>query len=593
MNPTQTEHKTDHAAQKPGVKQRLVTFWVDNAVGDLLYSIGFWFEYVLVCLARKVKVVAHGAVVTVRNLLLMILRPFLLGVLTLLEDLLSPFLHIVSGFRHIRELPQTLEEQSDTELQPKDIRIAKIEYFFRGVKLYLPTVWVAATYFLPALAAAVLVVVVRRGLGLQFVLNVQVNGESVGYVATEQVFEKARDDVQGRILTAERLLQGTDDAQTEWDVNPTFTLAVADQTMTEREIANAILKTASDEIVNATAVYIDDELQFVTTEGDHLRSYLENIKAPYEDPMDTSVTTEFVHNIRMVDGVFLQKSVSSYADVIKALNAGAGLTKYTAKDGDTVQDVLDATGVSFDSLAQINPELLTLDQEIPGGTTLVTGAVNADLLQVKVVRHDTETIPVAYETENSTSSEYDYGKVVVVQDGVEGTADITYETTYIDGVPVDRQAVDYKVITQPVNKITITGTKLKTGMVAQVGSGSFMWPVPGYSYVSRWASLPGGHRGADICAPYGTPILAADSGSVVAAGWHWSYGNYVEIDHGNGYRTLYAHMSSISVTQGQAVSQGQEIGKVGSTGNSTGNHCHFEVYSGGTLISARQFFPGM
>ena len=180
-----------------------------------------------------------------------------------------------------------------------------------------------------------------------------------------------------------------------------------------------------------------------------------------------------------------------------------------------------------------------------------------------------------------------------MQEGVEGTADITYETTYIDGVPVDRQAVEYTVITQPVNKITITGTKLKTGMVAQVGSGSFMWPVPGYSYVSRWASLPGGHRGADICAPYGTPILAADSGSVVAAGWHWSFGNYVEIDHGNGYRTLYAHMSSISVTQGQAVSQGQEIGKVGSTGNSTGNHCHFEVYSGGTLISARQFFPGM
>ena len=57
MNPTQTEHKTDHPTQKPGVKQRLVTFWVDNAVGDLLYRIGFWFEYVLVCLARKVKAV--------------------------------------------------------------------------------------------------------------------------------------------------------------------------------------------------------------------------------------------------------------------------------------------------------------------------------------------------------------------------------------------------------------------------------------------------------------------------------------------------------------------------------------------------------
>ena len=593
MNPTQTEHQAEGRTQKPGIKQRMVAFWVDNAVGDFLYRVGFLFEYVLVCLGRKVYTVARGFAVTVRNLLVMILRPILLGLITLLEDLLSPFMHMASGFKHIRELPQTLEEQSDTELQPKDIRIAKIEYFFRGVRRYLPTVWTAATYFFPALAAAALVMVVRRGLSLQFVLEVQVNGESVGYVASEQVFEKARDDVQGRILTAERLLQGTDDAKTDWEVNPTFTLAVAGQTMTEREIANAILKTASDEIVNATAVYIDDELQFVTTEGDHLRSYLENIKAPYEDAFDASVTTAFVHDIRMVDGVFLQKSVSSYADVIKALNQGAGLTKYTAHEGDTVQDVLDATGVSFDSLAQINPELHTLDQEIPEGTTLVTGAVNADLLKVKVVRYDTETIPVAYETENSTSSEYAYGKVVVVQEGVEGTADITYETTYIDGVPVDRQAVEYTVITQPVNKITITGTKLKTGMVAQVGSGSFMWPVPGYSYVSRWASLPGGHRGADICAPYGTPILAADSGSVVAAGWHWSFGNYVEIDHGNGYRTLYAHMSSISVTQGQAVTQGQEIGKVGSTGNSTGNHCHFEVSSGGTLISARQFFPGM
>ncbi|MFR3227368.1 MAG: M23 family metallopeptidase, partial [Blautia massiliensis (ex Durand et al. 2017)] len=111
------------------------------------------------------------------------------------------------------------------------------------------------------------------------------------------------------------------------------------------------------------------------------------------------------------------------------------------------------------------------------------------------------------------------------------------------------------------------------------------------TYVSRWMSS--GHRGADICAPYGVPVLASDSGTVVAAGWHWSYGNYVEIDHGNGYTTLYGHMSRIVVAQGQAVTQGQKIGEVGSTGNSTGNHCHFEMTYNGSLFSAYTLFPGM
>lgn len=76
------------------------------------------------------------------------------------------------------------------------------------------------------------------------------------------------------------------------------------------------------------------------------------------------------------------------------------------------------------------------------------------------------------------------------------------------------------------------------------------------------------HKGADICAAYGTPIIASDSGKVVTAGWHYSYGNYVIIDHGNGYRTLYAHMSQLKCTAGQAVNQGDVIGLVGSTGDS-------------------------
>ena len=89
------------------------------------------------------------------------------------------------------------------------------------------------------------------------------------------------------------------------------------------------------------------------------------------------------------------------------------------------------------------------------------------------------------------------------------------------------------------------------------------------------------------------PIIASDSGVVVTATYHWSYGNYVVIDHGNGWRTLYGHMSSIAVSSGQGVARGQVIGYIGSTGNSTGNHCHFEMYQNGVRVSARNFFGGL
>ena len=559
-----------------------------NTVGDMLYMVGFWVEYVFVCVGRRVGAVVRGIGDTVLNLLLIVLRPILIGIITLIEDLTSPFVRMASGIRHIRAIPDTLAESEDG-----DVRRAKKKYLASGIRKYSIVVWNAITYILPAVAAAGLVVLVRSGLGLRFVLNVQVNGENVGYVESEQVFENAREDVQSRINTAKSMLEeaGASVPDTQWEVSPTYSLAVSDDTMTESEIANAILQTASDEIVDGTAVYIDGTLRFVTTEGDHLRTYLESIKAPFENDMDSSIRTGFVHDIRLLDGVYLQESIMSYSDVISALNEGSGVHTYVAEEGDTVQSVVDTTGVTFDSLAQMNPDLQSLDQEIPAGTELLTGASSAELLKVKVVQTETETVAIPFSTEKSESDEYDFGKTVTLQEGVDGLEDVTYEITMIDGEVTDRQAVSYNVLQEPVTQITVTGTKLKNGMVAKLGSGSFVWPVPGYKYVSRW--MGNGHRGADICAAYGTPIYASDSGTVIAAGWHYSYGNYVEIDHGNGYKTLYAHMSRILVSQGQAVSKMDQIGEVGSTGNSTGNHCHFEMYYNNVLFSAQTLFGGM
>ena len=133
-------------------------------------------------------------------------------------------------------------------------------------------------------------------------------------------------------------------------------------------------------------------------------------------------------------------------------------------------------------------------------------------------------------------------------------------------------------------------------------TGSYLWPTPGCTYITsgygnrihpifgteRW------HSGIDIGAAAGSSVLAADSGTVIeAVSMHYSWGNYVKIDHGNGYKTLYAHMSSFAVSLGDTVEQGQVIGYVGNTGNSYGNHCHLEMSYNDVLFNARDVFPNM
>ena len=130
------------------------------------------------------------------------------------------------------------------------------------------------------------------------------------------------------------------------------------------------------------------------------------------------------------------------------------------------------------------------------------------------------------------------------------------------------------------------------------GSGSLIWPCPTYTYISsefggrvspitgKWQ---GGHKGMDIASGKGNPVIAAASGTVVKSYLSSSYGNYIVISHGGGLMTAYAHMTRRLVSVGDTVAAGQQIGTVGSTGNSTGNHLHFEVYENGTAVNPRNY----
>lgn len=120
-----------------------------------------------------------------------------------------------------------------------------------------------------------------------------------------------------------------------------------------------------------------------------------------------------------------------------------------------------------------------------------------------------------------------------------------------------------------------------------------IWPLPGYSAndITQYYGN-NGHNGMDIGVPYGTPIVAAASGEVLNASYHWSWGNNVLLYHNGTYSTRYAHMSSMAVSVGQYVSQGQVIGYVGNTGNSFGDHLHFEVYLDGYRVDPYPYLFG-
>ncbi|MBQ5583517.1 MAG: peptidoglycan DD-metalloendopeptidase family protein [Ruminiclostridium sp.] len=145
------------------------------------------------------------------------------------------------------------------------------------------------------------------------------------------------------------------------------------------------------------------------------------------------------------------------------------------------------------------------------------------------------------------------------------------------GVEISRETLATKILTEPVPQIVSVGT----AQGVEAAQGRFLWPTTGqitspFGYRTIFGSTSF-HRGLDIANAAGMDILASAGGTVTWAGPKGTYGNLLILDHGNGFTTYYAHCSRLLVTEGDAVSQGEKIALMGSTGRSTGSHLHFEV----------------
>lgn len=301
---------------------------------------------------------------------------------------------------------------------------------------------------------------------------------------------------------------------------------------------------------------------------------LDMLKEKYVQKDDKEMIKEvgFVGNIDIqAEEVIIEKIMTLEEAFNYIVNGTEKIEKYTVQKGDTASHIAVRYDISLKDIENANPDIdlnrLQIGQEI-------NLTVPKPLIDVKIVKglNYEEGIPydVVYE---STDNLYK-GSTKVKVSGKKGKKKVEAELIEINGILREKKIISEDIIEKPRTKVVLRGTKPRPKTLAY---GSFINPggsVITSRFGARWGRQ---HNGIDIGMPIGTSVKAADGGKVTFAGWKSGYGYLVIIDHENGYKTYYGHLSKTLVKKGQRVYRGQIIAKSGNTGRTTGPHLHFEV----------------
>ena len=407
---------------------------------------------------------------------------------------------------------------------------------------------------------------------------VTVDGEKVGVVADQDIVSAAIQEVEAEGSS----LLGYD-YQVEGDIDYQFTLTLKTELDGEKEIENYFydqLNSVSDHL-RKYQVSVDGEVIGVVKDEAALNEMLDQMQDQYVT--ENTVSADFVEDLS-VDYIYSADNMMTVEEMHQALTANTtGETTYTVVKGDTYNGIAYANDMSLSDLMALNPQA-DINRLMIGDVVNVKEVIPTVSVETveEVTYHEAIACPV--ETQED-SSMYKGDSKILVQ-GEEGEALVEATVTYVNGVEKERDIQSSTTLREPTTTIKAVGTKEKPKTASK---GYFIWPIKGkinsyfggryifgsYSY----------HSGLDIKASYGASIKAADGGTVTFAGWKGTYGNLVIITHDNGTQTYYAHNSSLLVSAGEKVYQGQVIAKAGSTGRSTGNHCHFEVRVNGSAVN--------
>ncbi|WP_194840871.1 peptidoglycan DD-metalloendopeptidase family protein [Filobacillus milosensis] len=280
------------------------------------------------------------------------------------------------------------------------------------------------------------------------------------------------------------------------------------------------------------------------------------------------------------------RKILSVTQLEKLLERGTrGKKVHTIQESEVLGKVAMNYDLSIDELLELNPELDENSIVQVGQEVYVEDEKPYIDVSYTVEKEVEESIDFKTVTKNSDSLYK--GQREVDQQGKKGKKKVKYKVTTKNNEVISKEKVSEEVIEEPKDKVVLKGTKV----IPSRGTGQFSWPAIGGTITSymgfRWGRQ---HKGIDIAGVSNRTIKAADNGVIVSAGWHSTFGRRVVINHNNGYKTLYAHLSSINVSVGQTVKKGQKIGVMGSTGRSTGVHLHFEVFKNGRNVNPMDFY---
>lgn len=409
---------------------------------------------------------------------------------------------------------------------------------------------------------------------------VSVNGQDMGVVASPDEVASIVSNVESRAAD----VLGEDYAyEPEVSTTPVYV------TPGELSDATQIEDTLFEEVgayMTAYAISVDGmELGRAATK-DELYQMLDEVAQPYIP--EEAIRYEFMEDVQVYPievPANTQFDTQAVRETLSSLEIEQAT--YEVKKGDTFNAIAYSLDMWPNDLSVLNPDVI-VDKLWVGQELVIQQAV--PYLSVKVTTDETYEEVVTSPVEYIETADLYVGDTKVKEQGEDGLALVNAQVIYVNGVEMGRKVISSTTLQEATTTYTYTGT---TPRPVTASNGYFIWPVRGtitsnFGGRNLWGSYDF-HLGIDIACRTGTGIKAADGGTVIKAGWSGSYGYLVAIRHDNGIVTYYAHNSSLLVSVGQKVYQGQIIAKAGMTGNASGPHCHFEVRVNGTSVNPRNY----
>ena len=415
--------------------------------------------------------------------------------------------------------------------------------------------------------------------------TVSYDGQVLGRLASKSEAETVRKDLES--ITSRTLGETytIDDSLLQYDSGWMLRQDIEDKAVYEDQLSDEI-----GLVTSAYCLYVNDVRIGAPPYEGALEELLDQLQKAASD--EDTISCEFAEDVEIRQEYVPTSEIMNLGYIAELLySTKTAEVTYEVKKGDTWSQIAAKNDMTSAELLALNPgyninklqigEVLTLSASVP-------------YLTMTVVKQERYLDDVSYNIEYTDSADLYQGDYKVTSKGEYGKADVMAKATYVNGEETERTILSSVTLKEPVTEYRLRGTKVRPTWMP---TGSFRWPTSGRisSYFGGRKS-PGGigstnHKGIDIAVPRGTPIYAADGGTVTYSGWMSGYGYLVQIDHGNGYVTRYGHNSSLTVNVGQHVYKGQQVARAGSTGNSTGNHCHFEVRYNGVAKNPLNYLP--